>query len=179
MKFTLNGYEIEDYEGQNRPFYLFGLAQGSKEICSPYTNKFMVLVDPGAGHTIVSGVVMNDILDVVKRETGKELPILGYTHSIGVHGDKKEIPLYCVPHLCILDEAIDKGIRLFDVIIAVSDTAVIPCLLGRTILQCCVLTLDPKFNQITFDFKKDLEKNKPTMNNGSVSVYSEIRTFGV
>ena len=178
MKFTLNGFKIEDYIQQHRPFYLMGLAFGTKKVGSVYTQQFRTLIDPGAGNTVVSQTVMNRILTVVKRETGEDLPILGYTSSVGVHGDRKQLPLYCVPCLCLTDNVVEhKGIRLFDVIVAVSDSAVVPCLLGRTILQCCVLTLDPEDNSITFDFKKSLEANKPTMNAGNIPVYSEVGAF--
>jgi hypothetical protein len=178
LKFTLNGVEIDYYVEQHRPFYLLGLAFGTKKVGSVYTPQFVTLIDTGAGNTVISKAVMDDILYAVKQETGEDLPILGYTSSVGVHGDKKQLPLYCIPCLCLTDNVVDhKGIRLFDVVVAVSDSAVVPCLLGRTILQCCVLTLDPEENIVSFDFKKSLEANKPTMKAGSIPVYSEVGAF--
>jgi hypothetical protein len=178
MEFNLTGFKIDGFIEQHRPFYVFCQAFGTKKYGCVYTQQFPILIDTGAGNTIINKLMKEEIFDAVYRETGKEPEILDYTSSRGMHGAPVKLPLYMIPCLCITDNILgNEGIRLTDVIVAVVDTNDVPCVLGRTILQCCVLTLNPEYNCVGFNFKENLKLNKPTMMSGTLPVYSEIGTF--
>ena len=118
------------------------------------SNAFCALIDPGAKHTSVSKRIMRNILEKVRDKNGNSLRIVAYTEAGGVYGEIHKEPVYLLPHLFL------GRIHLTNVTVAMLNSNNFDCLIGRSILHQCILTLDPESNSMTFDFRDSLKSQK-------------------
>jgi len=109
----------------------------------------------------------NDALDY--DENDNPLQEVGETRAAGVYGKPKKEPIYILPHFYL------GSIHLTDVAVTVLDTDNIQCLIGRSILHQCVLTLDPELNNIHFNFKESLKNKKEMIDD--IEPFNEVHQF--
>ena len=124
-----------------------GYLQGRSDV-------FNALIDPRAFHTCVSRAVMDNILETVVDKDGNKLKNAGKTNAQGVYGKVYQASVYILPHFYL------GAIHLEDVAAAVLETNNIQCLIGRSILHQCILTLNPELNNMRFVFKEKLKPYK-------------------
>lgn len=134
-----------------------------------FSDSFDVLIDPGAYHTCISESIMSKILSKVVDKNGNMLMEVGKISAKGVYGEFNRESVYVLPHFYIGD------MHLTDVAVAVLKTDNIQCLLGRSILHQCVLTLNPELNHMQFNFKESLKQHKQLVNN--VEPFNKIFQF--
>lgn len=152
-----------------RGYQLKAVAVSSKGYSQGFSNPFDALIDPGAFHTCISKSLMDKILKRVFDENGERLKEVGKANALGVYGLAKKEPIYMIPHFYL------GSIHLTDVAITVLDTDNIQCLIGRSILQQCVLTLDPEHNNMQFNFKESLKQQKRLVDN--VVPFADVLQF--
>jgi len=98
------------------------------------------------------------ILSKVLDEHGDRLKEVGTVNAQGVYGETSRESVFVLPHFYI------GSIHLTDVLVTVLKTENIQCLIGRSILHQCVLTLNPELNNMQFDFKECLKPHKQRVN---------------
>ena len=150
VKFTLNNIRKTPFKG----YQLKAVAVSSSGYSCGYSDSFDALIDPGAFHTCLSKSLMDEILDRIVGSDGNRLKVVGNANALGVYGRAKREPIYVIPHFYLGD------IHLTDVAVTVLNTDNIQCLVGRSVLQQCVLTLDPEHNNMHFNFKESLKQQK-------------------
>jgi len=142
MKSPLLGYQLK------------AVAVSANGFLHGYSESFHAMLDSGALHTCISKSIMEDILKVVFDENGNPLQEVGRASAKGVYGKANQEPIYVLPHFYL------GGIHLTDVAVTVLDTNNIQCLVGRSILHQCILTLDPEANNMKFEFKDSMKAQK-------------------
>ena len=142
MKTPLQGYQLK------------AVAVSAGGYSYGYSDSFHALIDPGAFHTCISKSLMDKIMQRVFSINGKPLQEIGKANALGVYGKPNKEPIYVLPHLYL------GSIHLTDVAITVVNTNNIQCLVGRSILHQCILTLNPEANNMQFNFKGSLKQQK-------------------
>jgi hypothetical protein len=150
-------------------YQLYAMAVSANGYQNGFSDRFEAIIDSGAFHTCISKTIMNTILERVFDKDGNKLAEVGMTKAAGVYGQTNDEPIYILPHL-YLDE-----IHLTDVAVTVLDTNNIQCLIGRSILHQCILTLNPELNTMQFDFKECLKGEKQTIN--GISPFANVFQF--
>jgi len=150
-------------------YQLKAVAVGANGFFDGFTNPFNALIDPGARHTSVSKSIMNKILLKIRDENNGILQQRGTAKVAGVYGKQVEEPVYIVPRFYL------GGFCLKNVVVIASSSDNFQCLIGRSILHQCILTLNPELNNITFDFK-DCLKTKKALIDGLLS-FEEVYQF--
>ena len=134
-----------------------------------FSASFEALIDSGAFHTCISTAIMKDILETVFDEKGNRLLEVGKSNAMGVYGKSNREPIYILPHLYL------GGIHLTDVAVTVLNTKNIQCLVGRSILHQCVLTLNSETNKMQFNFKGSLKQQKQMI--GDIKPFTDVFQF--
>ena len=137
-----------------RGYQLNAVAVSAGGYSHGYSDSFEALIDPGAFHTCVSKSLMDKILKKIVCKNGNRLQEVGKANALGVYGKSNREPIYVLPHFYI------GSIHLTDVAVTVLNTKNIQCLVGRSILQQCILTLNPEQNNMQFNFKDSLKQQK-------------------
>jgi hypothetical protein len=150
VSFTLKNIKPSPMHG----YQLKAVAISARGYKNGFSQPFDALIDPGAFHTCISKAIMEDILDEVVDENGNALREAGKANALGVYGDTNREPVYILPHLYV------GGMHLTNVAVTVLDSNNFQCLIGRSILHQCVLTLDPELNNMHFNFKESLKQHK-------------------
>ena len=163
--FTLQNIKKSPLEGYQQKIVVVsanGYTQG-------YSGAFDALIDPGAFHTCISKALMDEILETVVDKRGNRLKEAGKAHARGVYGNSNQEPIYILPHFYI------GNIHLTDVAVTVLKTDNIQCLIGRSILHQCILTLDPELNNMQLNFKESLKCHKRLIDN--IPPFNEVLQF--
>ena len=86
------------------------------------------------------------------------------------------MPWYIIPNFSLIG-ADPKGdaILLRNVAVVASNSDNVQCLIGRSILHQCILTLDTESDVINFDFKDSLRANKQML--GNTAVFEDVSLF--
>jgi hypothetical protein len=168
VEFKLNNCKTDTYITSYKPFQLTATVYGKAGAKHGFVSQISALVDSGAKNTLLGKSVMKRILTKVKDERGSTLKPQGYVSSQGVYGDAVTLPWYIIPNLCLFGATPTAGIRLTNVAIIASNSDNMECLIGRSILHQCILTLDPESDVMYFDFKDSLKPNKQTFGNAAV-----------
>ena len=142
MKSPLQGYQLK------------ALAVSAKGYPHGISIPFDALIDSGAFHTCISKSIMDNILDNVFDENGNRLQESGKSNTLGVYGKLNREPVYILPHFYL------GRIHLTNVAVTVLNTKNIQCLVGRSILHQCILTLNPIRNNMNFNFEESLRAQK-------------------
>jgi len=150
LQFTLDNIKTSPMQG----YQLKAVAVSAKGFDYGFSQPFDALIDPGAFHTCISKTIMEDILEEVFDENGNKLTQAGKSNAMGVYGKSNLEPIYVLPHFYL------GGIHLTNVAVTVLNTKNIQCLIGRSILHQCILTLNPKLNNMHFDFDEGLKNQK-------------------
>jgi hypothetical protein len=175
MVFKLDNCKSSDYVANYKPFQLRATAYGVGGVRRGFSQPVLAMIDPGAKHTIFGKRVMRDVLEKVKDENGNEIKPQGKISSQGVYGDSVVLLWYIIPNLCLYGATPNDGIHLTNVAVIASNSDNMQCLIGRTILHQCILTLDPKNDTMKFDFDDDLKTDKQTFCN--TPVFEEVSLF--
>jgi len=163
--FTLQNIKPSPLQG----YQLKTVAVSAQGYGSGFSQPFDALIDPGAFHTCISKAIMEDILDEVVDENGNPLQEVGKVNAQGVYGGANSEPVYILPHLYV------GGIHLTNVSVTVLDSNNFQCLIGRSVLHQCILTLDSEMNNMHFNFKESLKKKKELVDN--ISPFDEVLQF--
>jgi hypothetical protein len=134
--------------------YQLWAVASSADWASGVSERFRALVDPGAKHTSVGKSIMDGILSRVRSEDNSPLQILDMVKTRGAFGDEVMLPQYIIPNMYL------GKMHFVDVSVLVSDGDNYECLLGRSILNSCILTLNPLANEMTFTFLAQLAQCK-------------------
>ncbi|MCL1882364.1 MAG: retroviral-like aspartic protease family protein [Defluviitaleaceae bacterium] len=165
LQFTLDNIKDSPLQG----FQLKAVAVSAKGYSQGFCTPFEALIDSGAFHTCISKTIMDKILDKVFDENGNRLQEVGKSNAMGVYGKSSKESIYILPHFYL------GSIHLTDVAVTVLNTKNIQCLIGRSILQQCVLTLDPEQNNMYFNFKESLKQQKRLVDN--VMPFADVLQF--
>jgi len=130
---------------------------------------FNALVDSGAFHTCVSDKIMDDIIKNVRDENHEQLEPVSHGNAGGIYGDIHKEPIYILPNFYL------GNMHLENVAVMVLRNSNIDCLIGRSILHQCVLTLDSEENAMTFDFRETLKSGKQRMD--GVVPFSRVKVY--
>ena len=170
LQFTLQNIMESPMQG----YQLKAVAVSAKGYSSGFSTPFYALIDSGAYHTCISKSRMDKILDKVFDENGNRLQEVGKSNTMGVYGKSNSEPIYILPHFYL------GGIHLTNVAVTVLNTKNIQCLIGRSILHQCILTLNPKLNNMHFDFDESIRNQKQLIDNiepfGDVLQFAEFST---
>ena len=150
VQFTLENVMKSPLKG----YQLTAVAVSAKGYSCGFSESFFALIDSGAYHTCISKPLMNKILDKVLDENGNRLQEAGKADALGVYGDPNREPIYILPHFYL------GSIHLTNVAVTVLDSNNFQCLVGRSILHQCILTLNPKLNNMHFNFDESLKQQK-------------------
>jgi len=157
MKTSLQGYQLK------------AVAVSANGYSCGYSDSFDALIDPGAFHTCISKSLMDKILKRVFDENDNPLQEVGKSNALGVYGNPNKEPIFILPHFYL------GSIHLKNVAVTVLNTKNIQCLVGRSILHQCILTLDPGLNNMCFSFKESLKKQKQLVDN--IVPFTEVLQF--
>jgi len=170
-EFTLKNIRKSPLEGYQQKAVVVsanGYSQG-------FSVPFDAMIDTGAFHTCISKTLMDKILKKVVDSSGNRLEEVGRANAMGVYGHSNQEPIYILPHFYLGD------IHLTDVAVTVLKTDNIQCLIGRSILHQCELTLNPERNDIHFVFKESFKQHKQLIDNvvpfGDVFQFAELHTL--
>ena len=155
MQFTLNNIMKSSLQG----YQLKAVAVSAKGFSHGFSESFHALIDPGAYHTCISKSIMYKILKEVFDKNGNRLQEVGAANALGVYGKSRKEPVYVLPHFYLGE------MHLTDVAVTVVDTGSVQCLIGRSILHQCILTLNPELNSMHFNFKESLKQHKELVDN--------------
>ena len=150
VQFTLKNIMKSPLQG----YQLSAVAVSAKGYSHGFSESFDALVDSGAYHTCISKSQMDKILATVFDESGNRLQEVGKSNAMGVYGKSNREPIYILPHFYLGE------IHLTKVAVTVLNTKNIQCLVGRSILHQCILTLNPKLNNMHFNFEESLKTQK-------------------
>lgn len=134
-----------------------------------FSELFLALIDSGAYHTSISSDRMRKIKETVCDANGHSLAPVDEVEIYGITGKPEIVPLYVLPHLYLGE------MHFTDVVVTVPTSKNFDCLIGRSILHQCVLTLDSEVNKVHFDFKDSLKQNKWTIK--GIRTFSDIQLF--
>ena len=155
VQFTLDNIKTSPLQG----YQLKAVVVSAGGYSQGFSESFDALIDSGAYHTCISKALMDKILKEVVDENGSHLKEFGKATTMGVYGKSNREPIYVLPHFYLGD------IHLTDVAVTVLNTKNIQCLVGRSILHQCILTLNPKMNNMHFDFDESLKDQKQLIDN--------------
>ena len=163
--FTLPNIRSSPLKG----YQLKAVAVSAEGYAYGYSDSFDALIDTGAYHTCVSKTLMDKILKKVVDKHGNKLKEAGKSNAMGVYGQSYQEPIYILPHFYL------GSIHLTDVAVTVLKTDNIQCLVGRSILHQCILTLNPEMNNMQFAFKDGLKCQKKLIDN--ILPFSDVFQF--
>ena len=164
--FTLDNIKTSPLQG----YQLKAVAVSAGGYSQGFSESFDALIDSGAYHTCISKNLMDKILQELVDENGNRLQEAGKAATIGVYGKPNQEPIYVLPHFYL------GGIHLTEVAVTVLNTKNIQCLVGRSILHQCILTLNPKLNNMHFNFEEDLKEHKQLLD--GIEPFADVSQFG-
>jgi len=165
VKFTLKNIMKSPLQG----YQLKAVAVSANGYTHGFSDSFAALIDSGAFHTCISKTIMEDILAQVVDENGNRLQEAGEAYAMGVYGKSNREPVYILPHFYL------GGIHLTNVAVTVLDSDNFHCLVGRSILHQCILTLNPELNNMHFDFKESIKEHKQLVDN--IKPFADVFQF--
>lgn len=165
LQFTLNNIMKSPLQG----YQLAAVAVSARGYSDGFSESFYALIDTGAYHTCISKSLMDKILTKVLDEAGNPLQEVGEANAVGVYGGSNREPIYVLPHFYL------GGIHLTNVAITVLNTKNIQCLVGRSILHQCVLTLNPELNNLHFNFVEGLKEKKQLID--GIEPFTDVSQF--
>ena len=154
MKFVLNNNSEVGYRkgGIRINTVVTGVDNFNGGISPPFKS----LIDTGAEDTCVSKAVMQRISSRLDSQTSKITPI-GHIMVRGLYGVEIPEPVYILPNFYLGD------VWLTDVLVVAVETGNVQCIIGRSILHQCDMTITPGDNKILLEFNDSLKYNKETI----------------
>jgi hypothetical protein len=130
---------------------------------------FRAIVDSGAFYTVIGETIMQKILHSVFDEYNKPLQPCGTVKTGGAFGGNVELPRYIIPHIYF------GSMHFTNVSVLMSNNDNFQCLLGRSILNSCILTLNPELNNMKFEFTSNLSSRKESFD--GVLPFEEVSQY--